>query len=122
MFKLFREAFILLLTAIYVKCRGESTTRSVYTEKSFIYTYTIESEVLKFISKEYKHETIFKRWYLGKQIRYAYLVTVVSEDNGYVTLVDSVPVPILCMRRFAGTTLPHRLAVAECFYRFAKPE
>lgn len=118
MYKLFRDAFELFLTAVYINCRGESDTQTIHTGETFSYSCPTGQDLLKLTSKEYKHETSFKHWYMPKQVRYTYLVSVNKHSEEVDELVEVLPMPMLCSKRFAGTTLPHRLAISECLTRF----
>ena len=115
MTKLIREAFAVLIAALYISIRGESETSTFTTGKTFSYTYPLETGLLKLASIEYKHVEKFKQWFLPNRIYYTYLVQVKGEGD---EAIRSIPMPMLCSRLFAETTLPHRLAIAECLRLF----
>lgn len=118
MYKLFREALLLFLTAIYINCRGESETQTVQTGETFSYSYPLEIGMLRITSEEYKHETKFKRWYLLDRVRYTYLVSVVKHIGDVKEVLEVFPMYMNCSRRFAGTTLPHREAMKERLHQY----
>ena len=118
MYKLFGEAFKLFLTAIYINSRGESDTKTMATGEIFSYSCDHHDGLLKFTSEEFRHVTKFSRWYLPKHVRYTYLVSVIKESEGLRNVIEVFPMPMLCSKKFAQTTLPHRLAISECLHRF----
>lgn len=118
MYKLFGEALLLFLTAIYINCRGESETLTVQTGETFSYTYPLEVGLVKITSEEYKHETKFKRWYMPDRTRYTYLVHVVKHVDDVQETIETFPMPMNCLKFFAGTTFPHREAMKERLHHY----
>lgn len=118
MIKLLREALAFLLTAMYINIRGESEILTVSTGKTFSCTYPHELGSFKFTSEEFKHTEKFKQWYLPNNTHYTYLVQVTEQRDGSAQLLQNVPMPMLCSKLFAKTTLPHRLAVSESLKKF----
>ena len=118
MYNLLKEGLFLFTPAIYIQCRGTSETKTIQTGEEFSYTYPYGEGELKLTSSEYLHEVSFKRWFLPKQVRYTYLIQVNKIVDGEKELLEVLPMPMLCSKRFAGTSLPHRLAVSECLQKF----
>lgn len=118
MYKLFREALLLFLTAIYINCRGESETLSVLTGETFSYTYPLEVGLVRITSEEYRHEIKFKRWYMPNRVRYTYLVRVVKHMGEEKELIEVFPMPMNCLKFFASTTFPHREALKERLHQY----
>ena len=109
-----------ILSSIYVLLNilfnGKSKVKTIITVREYKHKFTFiretgELRYLVLICREYEHKVTHARWYKRDTKKYTYSVEITRVGDLNFNDCHIGHYPLLCDKKFIGTTFPHRCAI-----------
>lgn len=108
-----------VLSRLYLKVRGNTTTLSEPTGSNYTYTHVYHSQesgerigVIRLRSYQFSHLIRYANWFIPNRMLFTYEVRVIMEpEGGEIKTLPAFHFPQLCAKWLSRTKYPHICAI-----------